>query len=218
MAREMRHFPSIGAVMTLNMHRLWIIGEEDGLRAQSQQLVALCEVHDVPRRAVRARAYLEWLDGRTGNSEKATKILGTFLQPGLNLWTPCVLLQLSDIEDGAGDHGAAIYHVDEALGITRSTGEIWLEPELIRRRGQLLLSAGGAREEAEEFYLQALDLARLQEGKLFELRTAVSLARLWMDWGRSENARDLLIPVIGMFTDGIVTPDLRTASALLAAL
>jgi tetratricopeptide (TPR) repeat protein len=140
------------------------------------------------------------------------------LQSSLNFWAPSILLKLADVDDGAGDHEAAIRHIDEALDIARRTGEIWLQPELIRRRGELVLSAGGSREEAEQLYLHALDQARLREERLFELRAAVSLARLRRDCGRSVAARDLLVSVISLFTDGITTPDLAAASSLLAEL
>jgi len=218
LAHELKHFPSIALAMNFNLHRLWLIGDEVVLRAQSENLIAICEVHDVPSRANRARGYLEWLDGRTGKSGRSTAALRTLLPPGLNLWTPSTLLTLADVEAGAGDHAAAIRHIDEALGIARCSGEIWLEPELIRRRGELVLSVDGMREDVEQLYIQALDLARLREERLFELRTAVSLARLWAAWGRSVDARELLAPVISLFTDGTTTPDLIAASSLLTEL
>ena len=67
---------------------------------------------------------------------------------------------------------------------------------------------------AEELYLNALSIAREQEAKLWELRAAVSLARAWRDLGRSNEARDLLSPVCGWFTEGFDTPDLKEAKAL----
>jgi class 3 adenylate cyclase/tetratricopeptide (TPR) repeat protein len=218
LARELKHFPSIALAMNFNLHRLWLIGDEEALRAQSQNLIAICEVRDVPGRAARARGYLEWLDRRAGKSEKSTTVLQALLRAGMNFWIPSIRLKLADVEDSAGDHEAAIRHIDEALGVARRTGEIWLEPELIRRRGELVLSAGGTHEEAEQLFLQVLDLARVREERLFELRSAVSLARLWREWGRSVDARDLLTPIVSLFTDGVTTPDLTAASSLLAEL
>ena len=68
---------------------------------------------------------------------------------------------------------------------------------------------------AEELYLNALSIAREQEAKLWELRAALSLSRLWWDQGRKSEARELLGPVYGWFTEGFDTGDLKDAKALL---
>ena len=86
--------------------------------------------------------------------------------------------------------------------------------ELNRHKGQLLLRQGDS-EAAEELYRKALSIAQEQEAKLWELRAAVSLARLRRDQGRHTEARDLLAPVYGWFTEGFDTPDLKEAKALL---
>jgi predicted ATPase len=104
--------------------------------------------------------------------------------------------------------------VDEALQIAGRTGEHWFLAELDRQKGKLLLRQGHS-EAAEELYYKALDIAREQEAKLWELRAAASLARLRRDQGRRAEARDLLAPIYGWFTEGFDTPDLREAKALL---
>jgi predicted ATPase len=81
----------------------------------------------------------------------------------------------------------------------------------------LLLSQGHA-EVAEEFCRKALSIAQKQEAKLWELRAATSLARLWGDQGKRTEARDLLAPVYGWFTEGFDTADLNEAKALLGEL
>ncbi len=94
------------------------------------------------------------------------------------------------------------------------TGERWFAAELNRHKGQLLLRQGHT-EAAEELYRKALSIAEEQEAKLWELRAAASLARLRRDQGRRAEARDLLAPVYGWFTEGFDTPDLKEAKALL---
>ena len=94
------------------------------------------------------------------------------------------------------------------------TGERWFAAELNRHKGQLLLRQGQS-EAAEELYRKALSIAEEQEAKLWELRAAMSLARLWGDQGRRAEARDLLAPVYGWFTEGFDTADLKEAKALL---
>ena len=114
----------------------------------------------------------------------------------------------------AGAIEAGMAHLDAALEIVEKTGVRWLDAELYRHKGQLLLRQGYA-EAAEELYHKALNIAAEQEAKLWELRAAVSLARLRRDQGRRAEARDLLAPIYGWFTEGLGTPDLKEAKALL---
>ena len=104
--------------------------------------------------------------------------------------------------------------LDDALRIVERTGERWFEAELCRHKGQLLLRQGHD-EAAEELFRKALSIAQKQEAKLWELRAAVSVARLQRDQGRTAEARDLLAPVYGWFTEGFDTPDLKEAKTLL---
>jgi predicted ATPase len=78
------------------------------------------------------------------------------------------------------------------------------------------VEGGGA--EAEACFQQALDIARRQQAKSFELWTAMSLARLWQQRGKRDEARELLAPIYGWFTEGFDTADLREAKALLEEL
>jgi predicted ATPase len=117
----------------------------------------------------------------------------------------------------AGQIEEGLAHLNEALQIGKRTGEHWLEAELYRHKGQLLLRQGHC-EAAEELYCKALGIAREQEAKLWELRAVTSLARLRRDQGRHCEARDLLTPVYGWFTEGFDTPDLKEAKVLLDSL
>jgi len=108
----------------------------------------------------------------------------------------------------------AVTLMDDALQIAERTGERWFEAELYRHKGQLLLRQGRI-EAAEGLYRKALSIAVEQEAKLWELRAAMSLARLCRDQGRRIEARDLLAPVYGWFTEGFDTPDLKEAKAVL---
>src|SRR5262245_30406675 len=98
--------------------------------------------------------------------------------------------------------------------LVERTGERWFAAELNRHKGQLLLRQGHS-EAAEELYRKALSIAEEQEAKLWELRAAVSLARLRRDQGRRAEARDLLAAVYGWFTEGFATQDLKEAKTLL---
>jgi predicted ATPase len=107
--------------------------------------------------------------------------------------------------------------LDDALQLAERTGERWFAAELNRHKGQLLLRQGHS-EAAEELYRKALSIAEEQGAKLWELRAAASLARLRRDQGRRAEARGLLAPVYGWFTEGFDTPVLKEAKLLLEEL
>jgi predicted ATPase len=119
--------------------------------------------------------------------------------------------------DIAGQIEEVLTQLDDALRIAERTGERWLDAELHRHKGRLRLRQGRP-EAAEELYRKALSIAQEQEAKLWELRAAVSLARLWVDQGRWTEAYDLLAPVYSWFTEGFDTADLKEAKALLDTL
>jgi predicted ATPase len=97
--------------------------------------------------------------------------------------------------------------------------ERWWEAEVCRLRGVLRLrQAGTPQAEAEAWLQRALDVARRQEAKSLELRAAMSLARLWQQQGKRAEARALLAPIYGWFTEGFDTADLQEAKTLLEAL
>jgi predicted ATPase len=98
--------------------------------------------------------------------------------------------------------------------IVDRTDERWFEAELYRLRGECLI-AHRSGEQAEASFERALAVARRQSAKMWELRAAVSFARLHRDQCRSVEARDLLAPVYEWFTEGFATPDLKEAKALL---
>jgi predicted ATPase len=114
----------------------------------------------------------------------------------------------------AGLIDEAMAQLNSAFEIVERTGERWLVAELYRHKGQLLLQQGHT-EAVEELYRKALGIAEEQEAKLWELRAAMSLARLWCDQGKRTEARDLLGPIYNWFTEGFDSPDLKDAKALL---
>jgi predicted ATPase len=94
--------------------------------------------------------------------------------------------------------------------------EKWFEAEVNRFAGEVgLKSAGPDAAKAEAYFERALTVARQQHAKSFELRAAMSLTRLWRDQGKVQQARELLAPVYGWFTEGFDTRDLKEAKALL---
>ena len=103
--------------------------------------------------------------------------------------------------------------------MANNTGERWFEAELHRLIGESHLAHYSSEPaEAEAAFYRAMTVAHQQNARLWELRAAMSLSRLWRDQGRQTAARDLLAPIYGWFTEGFDTPDLRDAKALLDGL
>ena len=130
---------------------------------------------------------------------------------------PFCLMTLAEACGQAGQPEEGLKRIVEAADLVETTKERWAEAEIHRMRGTLLLSM---REDAaaEDSYRRALAVARQQQAKFWELRAALSLARLWRDQGKVQQARELLAPVYGWFTEGFDTRDLKEAKALLGDL
>jgi predicted ATPase len=109
--------------------------------------------------------------------------------------------------------------IDEAITTADKTKELWSEAEVKRIAGKIALQSPERDiSKAEAYFERALALARQQQAKSWELRASMSLARLWRDQGKVQQARELLAPVYGWFTEGFDTRDLKEAKALLEEL
>jgi predicted ATPase len=116
----------------------------------------------------------------------------------------------------AGQFPDAWRCIREALAAIKNTKDKWFEAEIHRVAGELALASPEPdAAKAQAYFEQALDVARQQQAKSWELRAAMSLARLWRDQGKVQQARELLAPVYGWFTEGFDTRDLKAAKALL---
>jgi len=126
------------------------------------------------------------------------------------------LALLAEAYGTSGQPAAGLAVLAEALTRVDPTRDRWYEPELYRLKGVLLLQrSAGNHAEAQTCFHSALDVARAQQAKSLELRTAVSLSRLWQHQGQRAAARALLAPIYGWFTEGFDTADLQEAKALL---
>jgi predicted ATPase len=106
--------------------------------------------------------------------------------------------------------------IDEAKSVIERTKETWFEPHVHLIAGEIALkSPQPDAAKAEAHFERALAIARQQQAKSWELRATTSMARLWRDQGKPQQARELLAPVYGWFTEGFNTPDLKEAKALL---
>jgi predicted ATPase len=202
----------IGAIL------LSIAGENGALDERADELVAVATEQGVPWWSTVGTIYRGWVKAKNGDVSEGISLLrsglAAYRASGAVLLMAHHTALLARACDIAGQVEDGLTALDEALQIAGRTGERWLDAELHWHKGGLLLRQGHA-EAAEELFRKALSITREQEAKFWELRTAVSLARLRRDQGRRAEARELLAPVYDWFTEGFGTPDLKDAKVLL---
>jgi predicted ATPase len=138
---------------------------------------------------------------------------------GATLWHPMIFSYLAAAHGDLGQFDEAWHRIGETLASVEAAKEKWAEAEIHRVAGEIVLrspSPDAAR--AESYFTAALAIARRQQAKSWELRSATSYSRLMRDHGRVREAHDLLAPVYRWFTEGFATKDLKDAKALLEEL
>jgi predicted ATPase len=145
--------------------------------------------------------------------------LTAYRATGAELGLPYYLALLAEAYDTMGQPEAGFTVLVEALTVVDKTGTRWNESELHRLKGALLLQqSSNNQHEAETCFQHAIRIAQNQQAKSWELRAATSLARLWQQQGKRQEAHDLLASVYNWFTEGFDTADLKDAKALLEEL
>ena len=136
----------------------------------------------------------------------------------VNAWMPFYLTREAEILNLYGRYDTAMLRLDEAKALMVQLEQFYAEPELHRLRAATLSAQGAAGREIDAAFEQALEAARRHQTKLWELRAATSCGEFWREGGRRRQARDLLEPVYGWFTEGFETLDLKKAKAVLESL
>jgi len=214
--RRLNHLPTIAFSLATACTVAWLMGDLPLLRKRSAELVQLTVEQGYRHWRARGTGYAGWVLAAAGKLEEGRALLAEDLAElssiGIDLLVPQTRGMLADVHERMGQADLARAARDEGLGVCIRTGEAWFEAELHRGKGEALHNDPAA---AEACFRAAIDIARAQSAKLFELRAAVSLARLRRDQGRHAEAHDLLAPIYGWFTEGFDTSDLKDAKALL---
>ena len=163
------------------------------------------------------RGMLFALTGKASDAVRAiTSGMTSLRSTGAALYEPFLLWHLAMAYAELGQPDDARRCIDDAIAKVEKSKEKCFEAELHRVAGEVALKLPAPdTEKAEKHFERALEVARQQQAKSWELRTAMSLARLWRDQGKVQQARELLAPVYGWFTEGFDTRDLKEAKALL---
>ncbi len=217
-ARRLAHLTSLAVSLTNGTTVLSLIGDNAALDEWVPQVVAVTTEQGFPVWRAQGTIFRGWVKVKNGDVAEGISLLrsgmAAYRATGAEAYMPHFFALLAGACEIAGQVEEAATLLDHALQIVESTGQRWFAAELYRHKGQLLLRQGHS-EAAEQLYRQALSIAQEQGAKLWELRAAVSLARLGRDQARRSEAHDFLAPVYGWFTEGFDTQDLKGAKALL---
>jgi class 3 adenylate cyclase/tetratricopeptide (TPR) repeat protein len=221
LARQTEHAYTMACALSWGAIGNCVAGLRGEAKRLSEEVVALSIEHGFPvwegvGKIILGWALTELTTGHEGLGV-STEGLSIFRGTGMDYYSSLWLRLHAEIHARLGSLIKGLACLDDAQRFAETTDERREDAELCRLRGDLLVSTGdpGA---AEQCYHQALAIARRQSTKLFELRAATSLARLWRDQGKRAEGHNLLAPVYGWFTEGFDTPALKDAKAFLDVL
>jgi hypothetical protein len=176
----------------------------------------ICEEHRIAQFHAYALCAGGWALAVSGESEKGQAQIGRGVDSyGLGVHQNTLMALQADAQLAIGKPEATLESVVAGQEMVEKTGGAPLEAELHRLRGEALLAGAGTLSEAEAAIEQGIDVARRQNAKSWELRGAMSLARLRRQQGRPQEAFALLAPILAWFTEGLDTADLKEAKTLL---
>jgi predicted ATPase len=200
-----------------------LCGHYGAAKACSDELITLAEQTDTMGWKPLGRMNQGCVFSLTGKASDAVQMLTSgitaFQSTGGTAFVPFYLLNAARAHADLGKFDDAWRCIDEVTTAVETTKQKLWEAEVNRVAGVItLMSPERDVGKAQSYFERALDVARQQQAKSWELRAAVSLARLWRDQGKVQQARELLVPVYGWFTGGFDTRDLQEAKALLEEL
>jgi class 3 adenylate cyclase/predicted ATPase len=197
--------------------------EAPAVQTQAEALLALATAQGFPLRVGFGIFWRGWALAMQGQGESGLaqmhQGLTAVVATGQIVSQPFCLVLLAEVVGHVGQVVEGLRLLAEALAALEASGRGDLLAEAYRLQGELLLrQTTQDAAQAEAYFQQALTIARRQQAKSWELRAAMSLSRLWQQQGKPDDARELLAPIYGWFTEGFDTADLQEAKVLLDAL
>jgi tetratricopeptide (TPR) repeat protein len=219
LAREWGH-PFVEAFALFFAAQLYVYeGEAQTARKRAKAAMALSEKHGIAFWLAAGMCAMGWVLAEEGRLDEGlaqhlqAEAMLQAIGAELGYLQHCPLLVDAYRQAGMVSEGLAV--VDKALALVRATGCCMDEPEVHRLKGELLRMRERAESEAEECFRHAIEVARRQQSRSWELRATTSLCRLWQKQGKESEARRVLAEIYGWFTEGFGTRDLQDAMALL---
>ena len=195
----------------------------DVTQSYASSIVSLCIENGFYHWVNCGRIFEGWAQICGDNVEQGIELLRSgvagWQQKGARLWLPIFLIMEAEACVKANRVDAALKAIEEALLISEDTGERWAIAEVLRVKASVLQAAGVMEaKQIETVLVNSLEIARGQQARCWELRTACDLARFWQGQGEARKARKLLRAVYNQFTEGFETVDLRAARACMRSL
>jgi len=218
-ARDTAHAPTLAHILWHAWCTGWSAHSDPALLLfYADELVALSADRELVFWHKRGLVCRGWCLAALGRGEQGISLLTDGLSDlGTTIFGPLVLTMLADACRIVGQPGVGLAHLTEAERQAEATHARWCQSEIVRTRGVLLTLTGDC-VAAEASFRDAIAVAQRQSAKFFELRAALDLARYWRAQGKYDEARDLLAPIYGWFTEGFDMRDLKEANALLEGL
>jgi predicted ATPase len=222
LAWEQSHAFSLALALNFAVELYQLRQEWQSVQEATAVLLALAHEQGFALWSARAMILQGWTLAKQAQGEQGIaqvqQGLVAYQTTGAERGRPYYLLLLAEAYGIAGRPEAGLATLAEALAVLHKTGEHIYKAEIHRLKGELLLTQSQDNQaDAEACFQHALDVARHQHAKALELRAAISLTRLWQQRGKYAEARELLAPTYGWFTEGFDTTDLQEAKALLYA-
>jgi predicted ATPase len=219
-AREIGHAGTLMWAMALTCITRLISGNYATAQAQCDEMIVLAEEKSSASwkaAGMLRRASVLALTGKTSDVVSIfTSVIPVYRSTGSAIFLPVYLPIQATAYGELGQFEEAWRHIGEAITAVETTKETWYEADVHRIGGEIaLMSPKRDAAKAEACFERALAVTRAQQAKSWELRTAISMARLWREQGKRDEARDLLAPVYDWFTEGFDMLDLKQAKALL---
>ena len=221
-AREIGHATTFMYALSYTPIVRFLCGEHAVASAQVDEGVALADEKGASywkALGMLNKALLSAMTAKTGYAaQKVAACITAYRSTGATLFIPTYLSFLARVYAEVGLFDDAWRCIEEAVTLIETTKEKFSEAEVYRIAGEVTLMSHHNIEKGASYFNRALAVARKQQTKSWELRAAMSMARLWRDQGKRDEARELLAPVYGWFTEGFDTRDLKEAKALLGEL
>jgi predicted ATPase len=225
-AREIGHHTTLLEALWRVGYHCILCGDYAAANAALDELIGLADERGSLYWKALGAAVRGWLFAVTGKASDAVRAItsgmsgiASLRSTGATFYEPQHLQYLAMAYAELGQLDNAWRCIDDAIDKKEKSKEKWGEAEVHRIAGEIALkSLPPDPEKAERYFERALAIARQQQAKSWELRATMSLARLWRDQGKVQQARELLAPVYGWFTEGFDTRDLKEAKALLEEL
>jgi predicted ATPase len=225
-AREIGHDNTLLEALWRGGYHHILCGDYAAANAALDELIGLADERGAPYWKVLGTAVRGWFFALTGKASDAVRAItsgmsgiASLRSTGATFYEPQHLQYLAMAHAELGQPDDAWRCIDDAIDKKEKSKEKWGEAEVHRIAGEIAVkSPEPDAAKAEAYFERALSVARHQQAKSWELRAAMSLARLRRDQGKVQQARELLAPVYGWFTEGFDTRDLKEAKALLEQL